>query len=1087
MNETCGCCEGVEILTPEAIANRPGLDALAYRVGTYASFLETMIARLSNYYLDIPRDVSDEQGRPVIDRLYPLRGLTTRESNDPSIALLDTWATVGDVLTFYQERIANEGYLRTATERRSILELARLVGYALRPGVAASVYLAYTLDENSKEPVTIPAGARVQSVPGPGELPQSFETSEPLIARAEWNNLQPRLTRPQAITPDNANDLDTLYFQGIATNLKPNDPLLLVFEAQGQQVFRRVKAVETQAAEDRTKVILQEEVTPAEPAEESFDASAIAKVAERYATAELKIHRVSATSEMAQRVILHLTALSKHEQAAGITAESAEQAVREMLAKIAEEKEVAVGEQYTRLASWLTAMTHDLDEAARVVRLAVAMRAKRLAATAVGPSAGEGQVAPGGLGQLIAPLTKAASIQPANSLRLERSVTQTFSAGSDIGPRLLTTLEPALRPTLYTAWQNLAVTPPSEVKIYALRVTASVFGHNASKRVRITQGTGEVTVIGDWPIIEEPYDEFSKEKKRIIHEETNAVHLDASYDKILPDSWLVVETPDTRLTDENTLIAKARKPNAALSRAKYGLTGKTTRIELALPSDPSVSVEWITADLDKIDLPSPTDDDFEAIRRTVVYAQSEELTLAEEPIDPVEGAICSDRIELGSLYDGLESGRWLIVSGERADIPGTTGVMANELVMLAGVEQGFAELPGDKTHSTLILAEDLAYCYRLDTVKIYGNVVKATHGETRSESLGSGDGSKALQSFTLKQPPLTYVSAPNPSGVESTLQVRVNDILWHEADSLAGLGPTDRGYITKTDDESKTTVIFGNGYRGARLPTGVENVKSVYRNGIGKPGNVEAGQVSLLVTRPLNVKEVINPLPATGGADRDSRDQARRNAPLAVMALDRLVSLQDYADFARTFAGIGKASAARLSDGRRELVHLTIAGAGDVPIDENSDLYRNLRQALRQFGDPYQPFQVDVRELLLLVISAKVRLLPDYQWESVEPKIRAALLDTFSFERRELGQDVLSSEVISTIQRVPGVAYVDVDILDHIPETIEPEKLDSLATTLTLEPRIPVEIARTGPIRPAQLAYLSPEVPDTLILTEITV
>ena len=56
--------------------------------------------------------------------IYSLSALTTRESDDPAIALLDAWAVAGDVLTFYQERIANEGYLRTATERRSIRELA---------------------------------------------------------------------------------------------------------------------------------------------------------------------------------------------------------------------------------------------------------------------------------------------------------------------------------------------------------------------------------------------------------------------------------------------------------------------------------------------------------------------------------------------------------------------------------------------------------------------------------------------------------------------------------------------------------------------------------------------------------------------------------------------------------------------------------------------------------------------------------------------------------------------------------------------------------------------------------------------------
>lgn len=260
MNETCDCCEGIEQLTPNQIANRPGLNALAYRVGTHASFLETMKARLSNYFLDIPPEGTNEQGEANVERAYPLLGLTTRAADDPSIALLDAWATVGHVLTFYQERIANEGYLRTATERRSILELARLVGYALRPGVASTVYLAYTLDSNSKDEVVIPAGARSQSVPGPGELPQSFETSELIHARAAWNNLKPRLAKPQteaSIKNVGTDDGPRVYLKGTSTDLKPNDPLLIDFGAQSGPEFFRVQSVMPDPTADHTKVILQ--------------------------------------------------------------------------------------------------------------------------------------------------------------------------------------------------------------------------------------------------------------------------------------------------------------------------------------------------------------------------------------------------------------------------------------------------------------------------------------------------------------------------------------------------------------------------------------------------------------------------------------------------------------------------------------------------------------------------------------------------------------------------------------------------------------------------------------------------------------
>src|SRR4030095_10578171 len=102
----CGCCSGISAETPRGIDNRPGLSAIAYRVGTHSQFRETLHARLST------------SGNRA------LAGFSTRDNDDSSIALLDAWALVGDVLTFYQERIANESYLRTATERLSVLELA---------------------------------------------------------------------------------------------------------------------------------------------------------------------------------------------------------------------------------------------------------------------------------------------------------------------------------------------------------------------------------------------------------------------------------------------------------------------------------------------------------------------------------------------------------------------------------------------------------------------------------------------------------------------------------------------------------------------------------------------------------------------------------------------------------------------------------------------------------------------------------------------------------------------------------------------------------------------------------------------------
>jgi predicted phage baseplate assembly protein len=418
-------------------------------------------------------------------------------------------------------------------------------------------------------------------------------------------------------------------------------------------------------------------------------------------------------------------------------------------------------------------------------------------------------------------------------------------------------------------------------------------------------------------------------------------------------------------------------------------------------------------------------------------------------------------------------------------------------------------LPGDATHTFITLAKPLEYCYFRDTVVIYGNVVKATHGETRKEKLGSGDATTAFQRFSLSQSPLTFVASPTPAGAASTLKVYVNEVQWHEVDSLVDAGPSDREFVTKTDDAAKTSVTFGNGVRGARLPTGTENVRAEYRSGIGAAANVKASQITQLISKPLGVKGVTNPLRASGGADRESMNTARKNAPLTVTALDRLISVPDYADFARTFAGIGKSASAMVTDGKRLWVHVTIAGADDIPIDESSDLFRNLLEALRDFGDPNQAVALQVRELFLLAVAMNVRILPDYEWDPVVGSLRSGMLDRFSFERQELGQPIYLSDVVATAQSVAGVEYVEVTACGGIPEKkadvdsqgdpirrlLTPQEIsDAVAafvsqakTPAALPWRIRVQLAGfdSGTMRPAQLAYLTPTVADTLVVNQI--
>jgi hypothetical protein len=960
------------------------------------------------------------------------------------MALIDAWAIGADVLSFYTERIANEGYLRTATERRSVLELARLVDYRLRPGVAASVYLAYTVEKDSP-PVTIPAGARAQSVPAPGEQMQTFETAESLDARFEWNALKPRLTRPPDITLDNVAALSELWIAGTANHLKPNDRLLFLFGdlVTGVQAIRRVRSVEAQQQSGRSRLVLQ-------PMDD--------------ATAGI----VTAATQAILALNASMDGPNRERWLTGI-----ESARRDLL--LGGDNGGSFDALMSNRLDGIPPGPPAIDDFKRAVDAA-------FGAPPPGP-------APGGFGALFGSLTLAPTLQPASHFRLQRNIASALGKASDTRPQLLLKFAPRLIDTFYHAWTSVPHGDPSPTlsSVHALHLAAPLFGYNAPSIMAIVPNPNPATS-DKIPFVSKPDGDWDSA------EQDDRVQLDNGYDGVQDGSFLVIQPPG----GETPIVAQARHVQVH-PRSDYGVSGKTTDITLANPH--TGTPVWQAPQMSRL-------------RGTQILAQSEPLTLAEVSIIDAVGQLSDDaaprmtgdnatRLTLDTAVDGLKAGRWVIVEGQRSDVPGTDAVNAAELVMLSAVEQGVdATLPGDTVHSTLVFANaGLAYRYKRDTVSIHANVVRATHGESRREVLGSGNGALPMQAFVLKQPPLTYVSASTVDGVQSTLSVRVNELQWHETRNLAFVGATDRSFVTATDDDGKTTVQFGDGVHGARLPTGVENIVATYRNGIGTPGNVRARQVSLLATRPLGVKDVINLLRASGGADAETRDQARRNVPLAVLALDRLVSVPDYADFARTFGGVGKAAAIKL--GNR--VEVTIAGAADAPIDPTSDLYRNLLQALRQYGDPSLPVQLDVRELLALTVSAKVGLLPDYAWESVEPAVRAALLDAFGFERRALAQSVYLSELVACMQAVRGVAWVDVDAFGSLDEATllagfgvgNGKQGDgaslmghATATNVTTVPlRVPVLPARyddQGTLRPAQLAYLPPNIPDTLLLQEAT-
>lgn len=916
--DPCGCCEGAPPLPVHD--NRPGQPALQFRLGTHGTFLQRMLDRMAS------------QAVPDDPDARPLAGLSTRAPDDPAVALLDAWAITADVLTFYQERIANEGYLRTATERRSVLELARAIGYELAPGVAASAYLAFTVEDAPGAPTEaeVPAGTAVGSVPAQGELPQTFETGETVQAKRAWNALRPRLGRPQSLDLETAGGrlrlpARRLYLSGTATGLRENDLLVIappvnMAGSVNAAAVEPVRRVTVNSLANITVVDFELTGIPALPAFQSA------------------VPPRGTVSQAGPRIPL------------------TDQSVREQIfERTWSEEELAT---FLTVHGWKEEDLLDL----------VAARA---------PGAVPG------------------------------------------------------------VWSGA----------FALRSRAGFFGHNAPRWETLPVPTETRGASGTTPV--DPYAvNWDDAPLPTIWENSQGTlltgphaYLERPAPEVSPESWMVLQV---RASDGTLLRQPYRVlDNTEESRADYAISGKAAGLTIQRMDGSELPAQRHT---------SETPESAFLTRKTTAFAGGERLPLAPLPIEDVL-QVGDTELMLGGLVLGLRKGQPVALTGERADAPGVT---AAEVLILEEIEH--------QGGWTVIRWETgLTFSYRRDTVVLNANVAPATHGESVAEVLGSGNGAQPNQQFVLKKPPLTYVPAPTASGSESTLAVRVNGILWEQVPSLYGRTMREEIYTVRIEDDGRAQVIFGDGRSGARLPTGAENVTAAYRSGTGLAGEVDAGSLSLLRVRPLGIRGVSNPLPASGAEDPEQLEDARENAPLTVLTLERIVSLRDFESFARGFAGVGKAQAVELWHEAARIVHVTVASATFGVA--SADLVAGLKSAMDGARSPERRVEVDTFEQRLFDVRAAVRVDPRHVRETVLAAAKAELLSHFSPEARAFGQTVSSAEVIAAVQRVPGVVSVDLDELYPTGETPEPRSHVAGAGARV----------EGGSIRKAQLLVINPD------------
>jgi hypothetical protein len=193
---------------PDAVTNPAGQSQISYRATDFSQIREALLQPLT--------------GEQSLVGWNPAVG-------DLGLQMLEWWAYLGDVLTFYNERIANEDYLRTATFPSNIAGLVDLIGYQPKPGVAAiGQVAALRTVAHPNEPLVVPMGMGIASTATPGVPSQNFEVSATQTFNGPAQIGVAPYPNPAMVPNSNDNGPASVLLAGKVSGIKVGDPVLLV-------------------------------------------------------------------------------------------------------------------------------------------------------------------------------------------------------------------------------------------------------------------------------------------------------------------------------------------------------------------------------------------------------------------------------------------------------------------------------------------------------------------------------------------------------------------------------------------------------------------------------------------------------------------------------------------------------------------------------------------------------------------------------------------------------------------------------------------------------------------------------------------
>jgi hypothetical protein len=310
---------------------------------------------------------------------------------------------------------------------------------------------------------------------------------------------------------------------------------------------------------------------------------------------------------------------------------------------------------------------------------------------------------------------------------------------------------------------------------------------------------------------------------------------------------------------------------------------------------------------------------------------------------------------------------------------------------------------------------------------VNGNVqVTATHGVTFTEIIGTSTG-LSNQVFKLSKTPV----------VNNSVSITVGATAYTQVPYLIDYSGYDAVFSTYTNAAGITYAIFGDGISGS-IPANTAVITATYSIGGGVVGNVSANTIKTILTNATAGLTVLNTTygsstddgSAKGGTDVESTDSIRLNSPLSFRALNRAVSLSDYAALA-VAGGAAKASAVAEVYSSVTIFFVPYGDSGVLTDGVTpSTVFTNTIPTLNAYLTNKVPANTTITyqpaSYANVQLFANITVQPKYNQTLTKLNVGLAVVNLFALDNVAFHDTIYLSDVFGAITSVPGVGSVQI-------------------------------------------------------------